>query len=88
MTHVDFYVNGISVPKVVAVPLVNVGLRVEPSVLARLDKIAALLAVRAKGATVTRSDAARISLVGGIESLERELGASPQGESPARKPKK
>ena len=78
---------------------VTVGVRVEPSRVERLDKVAAEMTRRAAGAEVKRGDAARVAMERGIDSLEKELGiealfavdvAKPtkKGPTTARKPAK
>jgi hypothetical protein len=78
---------------------VTVGVRIDPSHVERLDRVAGEMTRRAVGAEVKRSDAARVAMERGIDSLEDELGlealpavagAKPakKGAAPARKPKK
>ncbi|WP_438020710.1 hypothetical protein WMF18_17250 [Sorangium sp. So ce315] len=75
-------------------PKVTIGVRVEPELADRIDRIAAEMASRAAGVDVTRGEAARVAAERGVEVLERELGleASPStqkgGAKPARKPAK
>lgn len=51
-----------------------VPLRIDETILERLDRVAAALSERAAGARVPRSDAIRIALERGVASLEQELG--------------
>lgn len=53
---------------------VMVGARVEQETLARLDRVAAVMGDRAAGASISRSDAARVALELGVEALERRFG--------------
>jgi hypothetical protein len=78
---------------------VTVGVRIDPTRVDRLDRVAAEMTRRAAGAEVKRGDAARVAMERGIDSLEKELGlealpavaaAKPakKGVAPARKPTK
>ena len=72
---------------------VNIGTRVTPATLERLDRIAAAIAEQTPGLEATRSDAARAAIEVGLEPLEKRLGlvppaSAPKGAAPARKPKK
>lgn len=77
----------------------TVGVRLDPARVDRLDAVAAEMTRRAAGAEVKRSDAARVAMERGINSLEKELGlevaalvdvAKPakKGAATARKPAK
>ena len=67
-------------------------LRVDETMFARIDVIAAALSQRAEGAEVTRSDAARIVLGAGLPIIEARLGLAPtpapEEAKSARKPAK
>jgi hypothetical protein len=66
---------------------VMVGARVEQETLARLDRVAAVMGDRAAGASISRSDAARVALELGVEALERRFGlAVDAGEPPPPAP--
>ncbi len=72
-------------------PKVTIGTRVDSEAVEELDRIAAALSEQAKGAEVSRSDAARLALARGIKALATELGlsspsATKKGAKPARKP--
>ena len=72
---------------------VNIGTRVTPATLERLDRIAEAIAEQTPGLEATRSDAARAAIEVGLEPLEKRLGlvllaSAPKGAAPARKPKK
>ncbi|WP_437279266.1 hypothetical protein WME90_01540 [Sorangium sp. So ce375] len=72
----------------------TIGVRVEPELADRIDRIAAEMASRAAGVDVKRGEAARVATERGVEVLERELGlegppsARKEGAKPARKPVK
>ena len=53
---------------------VHIGTRVEPALIERLDRLAAALAARTRGADLHRSDAARAALERGLALYEKELG--------------
>jgi hypothetical protein len=61
-----------------------VPLRIDEEILTRLDRVAEALSAKAAGANVPRSDAIRIALERGTESLEGELGLSRQKRKPKR----
>ena len=72
---------------------VNIGTRVTPATLERLDRIADAIAQQTPGLEATRSDAARAAIEVGLEPLEKRLGLvtaapDPKGAAAARKPKK
>lgn len=58
---------------------VMVGARVERGTLARLDRVATIMGDRAAGASISRSDAARVALELGVEALEQRFGVG-QGQ--------
>ncbi len=63
---------------------VMVGARVSRETLDRLDRVAVVMGDRAAGATISRSDAARVALELGVEALERRLGIPTPDEHPTR----
>ena len=66
----------------------QVGFRLEPEQLERLDKLAEALTKRTAGVTVNRSSAARAALDRGIEELEKDIGLAAKGTKPPSKAKK
>ena len=69
--------------------LVMLSLRVQPSVAAKLGRIAAALTTRVPGSNLRRADALRAVMERGIGALEAELGitqeAEPKTASPGQK---
>ncbi len=63
----------------------SVSARVEPEVIQRLDRLAVELTKRAEGVEVNRSDAARTTILAGLEALESKLGLVPK-KGAQRKP--
>jgi hypothetical protein len=69
----------------------QLGLRVDDSVLERLDACAVEMARRAAGAEIVRADAGRAALLLGLDLLEAKLGLEPsasKGAKPVNKPKR
>lgn len=52
----------------------HLGIRAEEETIDRLNRVAAAMTVRASGAEVNMSDAARVVLLRGLDVLEAELG--------------
>lgn len=67
--------------------MAQTGIRLDPALLERLDRIAEEMSQRAAGAGIARSEAARAALLRGVEALELELGLSKKGGKPPRKAK-
>lgn len=53
----------------------SVTARLEEDLVERLDRLAAALSARAKGAEVSRSDALRVAATAGLDALEKEIAA-------------
>jgi hypothetical protein len=66
--------------------LVMLALRVQPSVAAKLDRIAAALTTRVPGSNLRRADALRAVLERGVEALEAELGITQEAPSKTASP--
>jgi predicted DNA-binding protein len=66
----------------------QVGFRLEPEQVERLDVLAEVLTKRAAGVPVNRSMAARTALERGLAVMEQEVGITPKkGSKSASKPK-
>ena len=63
----------------------HLAFRVDPEVLARLDRLAEAMTARhvVLAFTLSRSEAARAALLNGLAPLEREYGLAPLVEAPA-----
>ena len=51
-----------------------IAIRLDEEILSRLDRLSEALTGRVAGARLTRTDAHRVALLRGLESLEEELG--------------
>jgi hypothetical protein len=67
-------------------PLMSFTSRLPASILARLDALAAAMAEATPGMKVSRSDAMRVAVEGGLPDLEARYASGEKGPKPASKP--